>query len=369
MSWTNFHGTMEADAVNFRTGTQSIKLTCDPAVDTFATMTKAINLNFNGNGHLRLLFYVSNAVTAGEKVTLRFGADAGYVKNFSYTIQQWNKGLHTGWNSVDIYPGEWTVAGGATWNDAMIRMQLTVEPQAGTTQIVSFDSCVSGLVGRPCLMIMFDDEYSSAYAEAFFFMKSRNVRGTMYVRSDNIGAYNYMTAAQIQEMAAAQWPAGNHGTVDNFTVLSQADVQTSLQTCKGVLDALGLTQNSSDVAYPQGGWNETVLAAMRAESMATGRTVAPMGCMIPGGDNELVIGCWSVHDVDTLASVKAYIDTFALYNRPIPLLFHEILPATISTYQWTVSDFCDLIDYGISKGLPFITIEDYKTLASQAITV
>jgi len=125
------------------------------------------------------------------------------------------------------------------------------------------------------IMITFDDSMLGVYTNAFPYMEAHGIKGTVYAtHAFVVGGPPavYMTESQLGDLYDAGWDIGQHGyTHTDFTTMTQAQIETDLLNSRAWLEGLGFTRSSRHVAYPNGGYNATVAAAMAAENMYTGR--------------------------------------------------------------------------------------------------
>ena len=367
--WTAILGTATANttAGEFRTGIQSIKITNGLAVHGVIQKVFGSSINFGGAApHMRLYYYLYPADIANFSVlVVQFYTNAGLGTYQETVLNGAYRALKSGWNVFDILPSSWS--GNASWSANFDRMWVRITPQGGTQINVSFDNLLSGLVGQtPTCTIMFDDADASVYNIAYQYMKNRNARGTFYVRTGYVNTASYITNTQLLEMDAAGWAIGNHSRNHTYlTTLSQADATIEILAGKTDLDGWGLTRNSNHLAYPGCFYNDTVIAAAIAAGTLTARGCTMNSpCLDAYFDDRYVLQINVAVDIsNSLATLKAYVDEAVTYGRNVGILIHTI-PGDI-----TAANFYALIDYIISLGMPFLTIEDIYNLLSNPISI
>lgn len=372
-SWNQDSGTRAANttAGQFRTGTQSIKLTVT-AGDAQMTKTSNIPVSAN-NAYMRISFYLHDPPEDVAAVTIYASTVNGFGAFFTFGISFLPAYIGQGWNTVEIFPDQWSPVGAADWAaGAVQRLRIVLSPAAGKTPSISWDQIVVGALSTPSIMLTFDDGNKSIYDRAYAYMQNRRSRATVYMITDDIdGGVAWLTTAMLREMDAGGWAIGNHSKDHaDLTTLSQAAAQTELSAAKTALDAIGLTKSSMHVAYPGGASNDTVRAAMAAEGMLTGRVSAgpPNG---PGGNKADMDYKFSVDDIEatTLAQAKARVDLAVTYHRIIGLLVHQLVDGVPGAYQWNSADFRALIDYINGLNLPMITVKDFYDSRNGPITI
>jgi peptidoglycan/xylan/chitin deacetylase (PgdA/CDA1 family) len=353
----------------FRTGTQSIKISApDNGIES---ATKTINWVSGGAApnRLRVFYYCHNAAPLNVTYLRVYLSDNTNIGSIYFKAEKVNPTIQPGWNVWDIYPATWTTTGAVNWA-TMIRLRIGVCSTAGATAIISMDEIKLNPVMRAAAMIVLDDIYSSLYTVGYSYMHSRNVRGSCYVISDLIDTVDRLTAAQLQEMYANGWSIGNH-TKDhtNLITLSQADATTNLEACTAALDALGLTRDSLHCAYPNAGYNETVRLACIDAGILTGRKCETI--LYPAAlaeENYFWGGIDSLDNGLTLATAETAVD-LAYNTGRLAVFYGHKFAAAAGSSQWATADFEDLIDYIIAYDMPFLTINDYYQLQTSSVLV
>lgn len=210
----------------------------------------------------------------------------------------------------------------------------------------------------PAICITFDDGGSTQYSEGYAYMSAAGLRGTLYVPKDLIDTTGFVTTANLTTMYNAGWDIGNHGTDGTvFTTLGQAAIETRLTTVRDWLNGLGFTRASRHVAYPGGGTNSTVEAAMDATDMLTGRTtVEAMEVVRYHGQYD--ISAYIIDKTKTLAQATALIDT-AISDKKILIVYIHNINSSPGTDDVSTATFEGFIDYVVSSGIRAITISEY----------
>lgn len=219
---------------------------------------------------------------------------------------------------------------------------------------------------------MFDDGRADLYTNAYPALQSAELTATAYVVTDWLGDAGYITAAQAIEMDAAGFDIASHThTHPHLPLLTQAQQEAEFTAAKGVLDGLGLTRASGHVAYPYCQTNANTFVAMAATGMTTGRR-----CQL--GFESLVnvhdgLGLYQLpvfvyppdYDAD-LAAIKTKIDYAKDHNDIIALLFHSIVETPVDDYDFSLSDFVEVLDYINQLELPALTVTDWYQLYDAA---
>jgi len=265
--------------------------------------------------------------------------------------------------------------GGAVWTDPIVRVRFQIAGATGKAPSVSFDSLCFGATGVPCVMLGFDDGYTSQY-NALKFMQHYRMRGTLAVETQLVGAGNHVTVAHLQELDAAGHAMANHtNSGTDLSTLAEAAQEAQISGGKTVLDGWGLTRCSNYVVYPSGGYNNNTRTAMANLGMLVGRSGDPdirnggyIPVCLPNSDL-YGIGSQRIDSTTGLATAKSYIDQCIQDGMVLVLHFHDIGGAN----DMTVADFRNFVDYVRAKALAglvnVITMDDFYNLRASAVRV
>ena len=206
------------------------------------------------------------------------------------------------------------------------------------------------------LVLTFDDEFDGQYG-FFQYAAPLGIKGTIYVTSDNIGAAGYMTAAQLQEADAAGWLIAVHSKDHtSFYGLSQADIETQITTCQGVLSGLEMTRGIYHGAYPFGAYNpSTAFPALVATGMLDFRGTHNLSSLDTRTRYKY---CWGLSRYmasgDTLAQVQADINNAISEGGYYTQLIHD----DSGVDGWSDANWQALCDWIVANGLTTVTPED-----------
>jgi peptidoglycan/xylan/chitin deacetylase (PgdA/CDA1 family) len=208
------------------------------------------------------------------------------------------------------------------------------------------------------LLITFDDGYTSTY-DAYQYMAARGVKGTNYMITNKIGTAGYLSAANLQTMAASGlWTVANHTRTHTvLTTLTQGQQETELTNGDADLQALGIT-TGKHVGYPGGQYDATTLAAMAATSMLTGRN-SNAGAFFPPIADKYQINNSYIGNTTTLIAAKALINAAQVNGQILVISFHDLVASSPGTYDWTVGDFQALVDYIAAQGYMTMTMAEF----------
>jgi peptidoglycan/xylan/chitin deacetylase (PgdA/CDA1 family) len=132
----------------------------------------------------------------------------------------------------------------------------------------SFDDFVQSIVGGPALprksvVITFDDAYEDNYTHAFPALKKYGFPAIVFAPSDLIGTPGHLTWDQAREMMKGGVTFGSHTRSHAYLPdLPSEDQLDEIRGSKRILEQqLGVSVDF--LAYPIGGFNERIKAAVR----------------------------------------------------------------------------------------------------------
>ena len=346
--WTAANGSLAANttAGQFKTGTQSIKLTTDSGAT--ATMTKTISLdNLDNYGFLGIWAFIHNAVSSYTSITIRVSSTTDFSKNFSYTFLR--AGSTTGtlpWQNRASYLrapiGDMTNTGGESWDNTMIRLRIEVASASGIVA-ASIDDFVGGYKRVPVIMMYHDDGTTPLYNNgAFAKHVELGIPANLYltasgIRSDATGS---MTLAMLTELYNAGWCIASHGFggfLHCFGDLTQTQQELDVgATQLYIRDILKLPGSERHFSYMGGGTvfdNNTAQTALSNTEALTAR----MGwgyarpAFYPPGD-WYNIECASDVNVTSLEDMEDLIDATISKGQFLQIGFDQ-LDSTGWTYR------------------------------------
>jgi peptidoglycan/xylan/chitin deacetylase (PgdA/CDA1 family) len=376
--WSARDGNITANTSDFKTGTQSVKLTTNPSA--IAVMKKTVNYDLSGNWQRMYVWvYFHNDASdydTSHSTLINLSTTMDYSKYFQQAWTQGMLALHIapGWNLISFAKNSFANIHGADWNAPIVGVRFQIAGATGKVTSVSFDSLFFSVTSVPCLLLVFDDGYPSQY-NALKYMQQYGMRGSLAVISEWIGKSYSLTVAQLMELNAAGHAIVNHtsnGT--DLSTLVEIQQEEQISRCKMALDGWGLTRCSNYVVYPSGGYNANTRTAMANLGMLVGRSTASdirgvghIPVCLPNSDI-YGIGSHGITNTD-LVTAESYIDQCIEDGMVLVLHIHDIG----SSGHMTVEDFQIFIDYVRAKALAglinVITIDDFYNLQARAVRV
>jgi hypothetical protein len=369
--WTAASGTCAANTSQFKTGTQSMKLSTNSGAT--ATMTKTVNLDLSGDWQsLDIWLYIHNSTFTdyGGSILLYLGNNSGLTN----ALRAWigtNQILTTGWHCLHIGKSDFNVVSAGTFASPIIRVQVRVQGATGKVAEVSFDSLYIGINRIPAVWLRYDDGYSSQYT-CFQYMKPLGIRASVSVQTN----LSNISAAQYQEMDAAGWCMANHtNATTDLTTLTEAQQETQILGGYNALVAAGLPKGAKYLVYPSGNSNIDTDIAMANLGMLNGQgagtnTTAQGFRMIalPYAPTSKIIGI-AITSSTSVATFKGYIDLAINCGYIMQLYFHDVG----NTGQMTQANHNLCMDYIYTKwksGLIYpITADDFYKLSLGPVKV
>lgn len=347
--WSISGGTAANDTSFFKTGSKSLKLT--GGVGTNCIATKTINADLSESGLIYMWVYIP-VLADVLSIQIILGNDSAFSNFYSKTF---TSVLHEGWNKLPIGKTQWASTGSPSWGTTFERLRVRVNSNTDLTGVAYFDSLTIGFYSRPKCIISFDDGWATQYTEGYEYMKKYRFRGSLYLIKQRIDTANYMTTAQVQTLFDAGWDVMNHtdNHVNMATELStQAEVELELSACRDWIRGNKWSRKNGElhVAYPNGGYDTKVLAAMANLGMITGRTIINR-TQANEIDSQFLLCRQSHAYTATAATYKAYIDRTIAEGGCIQLNYHKIVADAAGAADTEVeqSQFRGIIDYIASK--------------------
>ena len=327
-----------------------------------AVAEKAISQDMSGGGLLRFwVFFPPDWDTTINSVNVRFSPGTDFAGSLSYYLSDLT-GMHEGWNLMSVPKSDFVSTGGASWSNPMVRLRVELVADAGKIAQASFADLRCGVTARPAVVISFDDGDASVYSTAYPIMSAHGLQGTAYVVSSLVGTPGKMTLAQLQELYAGGWDIGNHtSTHADLSTLDLAAAERELSDCASFLTLRGMPRAARDVAYPDGNYNQTVLQAMAATGMLTGRTVSYRPEALPMDEPYLISASGANATQSTVAQIESSIDRAVRDGATIHLFFHALAPKADS-YRQSTANFTAICDYIDKLRLPTLTISQWYAL-------
>lgn len=349
--WTaGANGTVEEDTTHFKTGTKSLKINVT-ALNTNTTAIKTINTVINPKV-LRFLVYVETA-TLPPTIELSIASTTNLSKRFYHEYSS----LKNGYNIITIHRDDWINSGGDSWSNTMVRLRWKIYSHAARLGMISIDSMYINNEQTPKCLITFDDCSNTIYTEAYTYMQTKGLKGTVYLIKDLVGTENALTLINLQTMHNNGWSIGLHETTD-LTTLTEAEIETKITEEQTYLTTNNIDRAKDHIAYPGGAFNDTVLKAVSDTNLKSGRTILQYMNYNPLPNNHL-LNSYIPTNATSLNTMKGYIDKAVKNGGTVILCFHKLVTSPSVVTEWSISNFQALINYIIAKQVDVVTIDEW----------
>ncbi len=129
-----------------------------------------------------------------------------------------------------------------------------------------------GAPSSKTVALTFDDGYLTFYTKVWPLLKTYNFNATVFVISDFIGYYNYVTWDQVKEMADSGIEIGCHSmSHPSLPTLDAAGLNLQISGSKAILEQNGLHIES--FCYPSGQYNNNTVNQVINSGFKTAVTV------------------------------------------------------------------------------------------------
>jgi peptidoglycan/xylan/chitin deacetylase (PgdA/CDA1 family) len=353
----------EADIVNFKTGTQGLKLNMTGG--NAASSTKTISLDLSTVNAFSFWVYLSDH-TKITNIVVFFSSTTDFSKYFKFEF--YNEIVQSGWNHFTPASDDCAVVGGESWNNTMIRIRVVGYVDTGQNGYVTFDNFRYNPISMPTVIINFDDGKASTYTKAYPILQANGQRAVSFINSSAIGIGGYMTLNNLTTLAAAGWDISNHTeTHANLTTVTQEEMEAEVDNCYDWLVTNGFSSSARFFAYPWGLYNDAVIAKVKERHhFARIATASDYQAhwSLDDGDKLYFIPASYVENTTTPEEVIAWIDETIINNGVLILMFHMIVDADADlATEWLTADFQTVSDYLKTKedaeDLQVITFGDY----------
>lgn len=336
-------GTLSLDSTNVKTGTSSLNVS---ATNGGIAATKTVSLNAIKSGVWGFWVYVPDTTNLAT-ITIYISSTTDLSKNFA--IARDVSKIRNGWNFLSIDRNSWSNTGTDAWTNTMVRLRVRVDSIANQTTAASFDSLYTNIYARPKVLIIMDDGRTSAYTQAYAYMKTYQMVGTVGVNSANVGTAGWATLAQLQEMYAAGWDMANHSADHPHLTTQRSEQQlTEMTLVTNYLQANGfnLARGGRHFIYPYGEYDSNALANIPTAGFYTARSIITENqATIMGIDNTKLLYAKELSQSISITTAKAYVDNAIATGSTCILFAHLIVTTPGVSTEWPIADFHTLVDY------------------------
>lgn len=342
-------GTIENDPVNFKNGSNALKITSTDA-SGYKIAKKTISLDLSNAETFKIWIYAGSPHI--NNVDIMFSSYAlNRVFRKTLTVSR------DGWSSFTWLRSEMVNDGGDSWDRIQTTMAIKIYSTAAHGGWLTFDSLVVDNRTATKCIITYDEFRSSIYNTMYPILAPYGYRATGFQILEDIVSWDASTLAKVQELYALGWEFGCHGEVD-VTTLTSEQITALYQSTLVALAERDLDRGSNHFAYPGGSFDEASALALADAGCFTSRTLINARQEVPTGNLQMLCG-QCTYNTTTLATAKGWIDSAINYGSTIILVFHNLVETPSTTIDWSISDFTELMKYIYSRRIPVITIDEW----------
>jgi peptidoglycan/xylan/chitin deacetylase (PgdA/CDA1 family) len=360
-------GSQEADTVNFREGTQALKLNSVNGMAAWSTKTICIDLSSATN--FIFWIYISNKADL-YSITIYFSSTTNFSKYFSKAI--FGASFQTGWNRIVLSKGALDVTGDECWANTMIKLRVRCWANTGKNVSVSFDDFRYNHIAKAKVVISFDDGWDNQIIKAFPILHKNNQKAVVFINSGKIGYPDYMTLANLVTLRDAGWDISNHTSHHaDSTTIPQEEMEAQIDDCYDWLVDNGFGVTAKYFAYPNGTYNDAVITKLKERHKLARSTMTAFyqPHLLLEDDIEYLIKSSPVVNTHKVTTIEGWIDNVIITGGFLPFHFHKIVDSNADeSTKYLTADFQTISDYLKTKQdsglLEVITFSDYYNALS-----
>lgn len=359
-------GTQTDDTTNYVKETQSLKLTTDGDNAAVFNRKSSITPTIDMTGKAFVLWVRTDSVEDMTEFT--FYASSDNFSNFWYwQIKNSFTQDEDEWFPITL---SWTdaVASGSPDRTAINSFQWRVRDDgtgsinANLGGIYAVNEAKGGVVS-----ITFDDNWESQFTQARKLMDPYGFRGTVYTMPDSVGTAGYMTLDELKVLEhQSGWDISGHYET-NLTTVPDPD-----EVVKGVRSWLAnneFRQGANEFAYPNGAWDNDVLAAVR-KYFRSGRSIQEFAEQ-PVPADIMRMKVFLVVNTTTTTQIADAVTDAINNNDWLILVFHKIVTTPGASTEYSIANFttvmADIADQGIAVKPVSEVLNQETTEAGEAV--
>ena len=342
------NGTTSHDTSVFFEGTASIKI--ETSTDTlYCGMSKTVSYDLSTSDFKLRLRCDDWANAAIVQIRFYSGASDFYFLDMATYFQD---KVDDEWMDIQLTRGRFASSGSPDWSAIN---EIVVNGNSDSGRSVTYwldDLRIYESAKKPVISIAFDDSRTTGYSAGAKYMETKGMVGTMFTIPSLLGTTNYMTQAEIDDIAEKGWDISGHGAT-NLSTLTNDEIEADVQAMANYLRGYNYP-GSNIYAYPNGANDDNIRSIVR-KYFPVARTInyvnQPLGNVSPMRLNALSpISSW------TYANIKAYIDWAVANNEWCILTFHNIVPSPSVSTELATATFEQVIDYIATLGVDVLPI-------------
>ncbi len=285
-------------------------------------------------------------------------APSGYFGAGLYAEIHLQDGSVAYWNSIANFGSfPWRWIGFNTGSVALVNQPidyLFVVPILGNARgTATFDDIAVTEFNptQAAVTLMFDDGEENAYTAAKPVLDSYGFVGSAAIITEMIDEPDFMSAAQLQDLAAGGWEIASHSiTHSDLTTLSRTAITRELRRSKLDLEELGFTVKN--FALPFGAYNGAILAE-GAKYYSSVRAFEQG--QNPQGTFPFDVKVRGVINSTTPAELEGWINQALLNKQWVVIVFHKITEVGDDAFYTPPAAFAEMLAAVAGSGVPVLT--------------
>lgn len=248
-------------------------------------------------------------------------------------------------------PGWLAATGGLIKN---LRLRLYNNNTATAAEVFVYGVQLNRVAKKGTVIMEFDDAFLSQYTQAFKYMKSKGIVGSIAVIKRAVGqlagaidAYDYCTEAQLKSMHEAGWSMVTHGYYPHRTNLATeaailADVTDNFNYVSSTFDAEG----AKHYVLPAGQQSPFSIPVFEKLGIVSSRNTSPFMVSTIPTQAPYCIPSVQISAFVGLANLKNFYDRAK--NSGMTVRFHGhrlVTTPTDTSNEISIADFQAFIDY------------------------
>lgn len=366
-TWTQETETFAWDTTNYRLGSKSGKLT---TTSGSYNAVASRSLSFNGSGKMFSIWLKKSSTITGISIFV-LAPDWSNYANFGVGVANYPNDT---WFNLIFPMDTMTITGNPNLGSiATLRIEAIGSVNTATLHFDDIRLAHSALP-KGAIMIAFDDGNDSDFIYAKAKMDEYGYRGVSYIIGNQVGQSNYLTIAQMKQMQDIGWDIASHSwSHPDYTTLTEAQMLQETISMKHYLSKNGFASGARFFAYPYGAVNTLTLDTV-AKYHLISRGVGSFGVTLGVSNVPLFspsyLQCAVVINTTTTSVLNTWINNVKSTKSLGCILFHRLVAASPTEWQYLVSNFNTFIDAIAASGVPVVTMSDLadKLLPAHVVT-
>ena len=346
------------DTADFVRGGASIKMTVGPST---VSSSKSVSLDLSGLAYLGFWVKIPDVANLVEMNVQLLSAGKQIRAAFPGPYTSDGARAYGDWVYLTVAAGNLGLYGGATLDDlaSIDTIRWAGKSAAGTT-VTAWLNDIHAVKRQSigCMTWTFDDGLENNYTIAAPALEAAGVRGTFYVVTGLIGTSGYMTAAQLQDLAARGHDICAHSVNHTqYHTMTLADVEADMKQARDTLLGLGVGRSAIHMAFPGGSWwnlpewREVYRRYARTVRIGAGAPANPLPDMHPYG----ILRSQAVSSATSAATINAWADIAAGGVWQV-LYCHGVVASGASGLDTNAQTIIDATAYARSKGVAVLSL-------------